>query len=236
MEKTDERRKAFLFGFVSLLLCGVGDWLIGYEPQGGQPVLFGISSTSITGVPAWFYILSLFFGILSGFGCRAFAPQMLEVIVETGISRDSKAYRAFRFGLSSAPMMFVSFHAVCCVTLLLMQASLRAGLDMNAADKVFLIPVAASLVPFLIWCMLCDVPVTVSYVYLVLKGWLRVRKGAVICCPLMMSLLAKVLAAVLIAAGSPLAFLAACGESWGWAFMCLVFYRLSPETGKEKQD
>ena len=42
-----------------------------------------------------------------------------------------------------------------------------------------------------------------------------------------MSLLAKVLGAVLLAANSKLAFLTACGESWGWAFLCLAFYAAS---------
>ena len=38
----DKSKRIFIFGFISLLLCGVGDWLIGYEPQGGQE--FGPSS------------------------------------------------------------------------------------------------------------------------------------------------------------------------------------------------
>ena len=46
----------FIFGFTALFLCGIGDWLIGYEPPGGTPLIFGISSTSIADVPVWFYI------------------------------------------------------------------------------------------------------------------------------------------------------------------------------------
>lgn len=224
MENSTRWKKSFLFGFAALFLCGVGDWLISYEPPGGLPLVFGISSTSITGVPAWFYILSLCFGILSGFGCQAFAPAMVSVLEDTGIPGKSKMFRAFRFGLASAPMMFVSFHAACCIVLLIIQASLRAGLDVNAANDTFLIPVAASLLPFLVWCFLCDIPVTVSYVYFVVKGWLKLPKAAVICCPLVMSLIAKVIGAVLIAMHSKYAFMTACGESWGYAFMCLAFY------------
>lgn len=225
--KTMTRKKALFFGFAALFLCGIGDWLIGYGPPGGEPLIYGISNTAITAVPSWFYILSLFFGILSGFGCRAFAPAMLEVLDELGVPKGAKATRAFRFGLASAPMMFVSFHAACCIVLLLMQAALRAGLDVQAANSVFLLPVAASLLPFVLWCFLCDIPVTAAYIVFVLKGWLKLPKAAVVCCPLGMSLLAKVLGAVLLAAGSKLAFLTACGESWGWAFLCLVFYAAS---------
>ena len=224
MEKSRKWKSSLIFGFTALFLCGVGDWLIGYEPAGGEPLVFGISSTTVTAVPTWFYILSLFFGILSGFGCRAFAPAMIAVSEELGVPGESGAFRAFRFGLASAPMMFVSFHAACCIVLLLMQAALRAGLDVNAANDVFLVPAAASLLPFVVWCFLCDIPVTAAYVVFVLRGWLRLPKAAVICCPLVMSLLAKVLAAVLIAANSRLTFLTACGESWGYAFMCLAFY------------
>ena len=234
MEKSKRWKKSFLFGFVALFLCGIGDWLMGYEPPGGVPLIYGISSTSVTEVPTWFFILSLCFGILSGFGCKAFAPAMIDVLEEVGVPEQSKAFKAFRFGLSSAPMMFVSFHAACCIVLLMVQAALRAGLDINAANEVFLLPVAASLLPFVVWCFLCDIPVTAAYVIFVAKGWLKLPKAAVICCPLMMSLLAKMIAAILLAANSRYTFLTACGESWGYAFMCLAFYAVvSKKEGKE---
>ena len=238
-EQSRKWKRSLVFGFVVLFLCGIGDWLIGYEPQGGEPLVFGISSTSIVSVPAWFYILSLFFGILSGFGCRCFAPAMTGILDRIGIPRESKMFRAFRFGLWSAPMMFVSFHAACCIVLLLIRASLCAGLDAGAANGVFLLPAAASLLPFTVWCFLCDIPVTAAYLYFVLKGWLKLPKIAVVCCPLVMSLLAKVIAAILIAAGSEYAFLTACGESWGYAFLCLAFLAVlrrvsGQESGEQK--
>ena len=46
---------------------------------------------------------------------------------------------------------------------------------------------------------------------------------AVVCSPMAMSILSKIIGAVLIALGSKFAFLVACGELWGWAFMCLAF-------------
>ena len=94
----------FIFGFTALFLCGIGDWLIGYEPPGGTPLIFGISSTSIADVPVWFYIVSLGFGILSGFGCMVFGPAMVEVLEKNGISRETKMFRLFRFGMKSAPL------------------------------------------------------------------------------------------------------------------------------------
>ena len=101
----DSRQKklegAFIFGFITLLLCGVGDWLIGYEPESGEPLIYGMTTTAISTVPSWFYVLSFFFGILSGFGCLYFAPAI------KGISKESKMYKLMRFGLKSAPMMFV---------------------------------------------------------------------------------------------------------------------------------
>ena len=225
--KAKTEKRALLFGFTALFLCGIGDWLIGYDPPGGEPLIFGISNTAITTVPTWYYILSLALGILSGFGCRAFAPAMLEVLDALGVPREAKSAKAFCFGLASAPMMFVSFHAACCIVLLFMQAALRAGLDGNAANDVFLLPAAASLLPFVVWCFLCDIPVTAAYVVFVLKGRLRLPKATVFCCPLGMSLLAKLLGAILLAANSKYAFLTACGESWGWAFLCLAFYAAS---------
>ena len=33
--KAKTEKRAFLFGFFALLLCGIGDWLIGYDLPGG---------------------------------------------------------------------------------------------------------------------------------------------------------------------------------------------------------
>jgi len=224
----DNKRKkleaSFIFGFVSLLLCGVGDWLIGYEPEGGEPLVFGITTTAIADVPVWFYVLSFFFGILSGFGCLYFAPAIMELLDIKGISKDSKMYKLMGFGLKSAPMMFVSFHIACCIVLLMIQAALRAGLDITKADSVYLVPAATALVPFVIWCYLCDIPVTIAYMYFTLKGKLGISKAAFILCPMGLSIAAKIIAAVMVALGSKLSFLTACGESWGYAFMCLALY------------
>ena len=227
-------KRSLLFGFISLLLCGVGDWLLGYEPKGGESLLFGMSNTSITAVPSWFYILSLCFGILSGFGCYFFAPAILEVLKSKGISESSKMYKTMKFGLASAPMMFVSFHAACCIVLMFLQASLKYGIGAAYADEAFVVPVVASLGPLLIWCWICDIPVTVAYMYFVLKGRLDLPKAAFVFCPLGLSIIAKVIAAVMTALGSDLAFLTACGESWGYAFMCLEFYFVVNDLGKKK--
>ena len=224
--KREKQKKILIFGFIALFLCGIGDWLIGYEPQGGLPLIYGISSTSITEVPSWFYILSMCFGILSGFGCYYFKPVMLYILKESEVSEPSKMAKLFKFGMSSAPLMFISFHTACCVVLLMIQASLRAGLDVAAANDVFLLPVAASLLPFTVWCFLCDIPVTVAFVYFVITERFKLPKVMIVFSPMMMSVLAKIIGAILISMGSRFAFMAACGESWGWAFMCLAFYKL----------
>ena len=148
----------------------------------------------------------------------------MEFLDIKGISKDSKMYKLMRFGLKSAPMMFVSFHCACCICLLMLQAALRAGLDVSKADPVYMLPVAVSMLPFLIWCFLCDIPVTVAYMYFALKGKLGINKAAFILCPMGLSIVSKIIAAVMAALGSKLAFLSACGESWGWAFMCLALY------------
>ena len=78
MDRIQKRKKALLFGFAALFLCGIGDWLIGYDPPGGEPLLFGISNTAIAGLPTWLYILSLFLGILSGFEKSTASPSAFQ--------------------------------------------------------------------------------------------------------------------------------------------------------------
>lgn len=224
MEQKKTWGNVLIFGFVALFLCGIGDWLIGYDPQGGQELIFGITNTKITEVPSWFYITSMAFGVLSGFACKSFAPVMLEILDSLHIKRDSKSYKGFRFGLSSAPMMFVSFHTACCIALLLIQAALRAGVSEDAANSVFLMPTAVSIIPFTIWCFIVDIPVTVCFMALVLKGKLGLPKWTILLSPLGMSICMKIVGVILIVSGlGQFAFLTSCGESWGYAFMCLAF-------------
>ncbi|MCM1039372.1 MAG: hypothetical protein NC434_08615 [Ruminococcus sp.] len=228
MEQKKKWNNALLFGFIALFLCGIGDWLIGYEPQGGQELIFGITNTKMVEVPSWFYITSMVFGVLSAFACRAFAPVMIEILDALRVDRESKAYKGFRFGLASAPLMFISFHTACCIALLLIQAALKAGVTEDAANSVFLLPTAVSIIPFTIWCFIVDIPVTVSFIVLVLKGKLGLPKWMAICSPLGMSIFMKVIAVILIVSGlGQFAFLTSCGESWGYAFMCLAFLRSS---------
>lgn len=80
-------RKALLFGAVALFLCGVGDWLLGYVPLGGEPILFGFLNSNIVQIPSWFYLASMALGILSGFGCKAYAPVMVNILGEIGADR-----------------------------------------------------------------------------------------------------------------------------------------------------
>ena len=236
MQNANIWRRSLLFGFVTLFLCGIGDWLIGYEPSGGEPMLFGFMNTALVNVPAWFYVISMLLGILSGFGCKSYAPAMTEILEYKGIDRNSKMFRVFRFGFSSAPLMFVTFHTACCIELLIVQAALRGGFDPALADQTFRTPIAFTLIPFTIWCFVVDIPITVAYMYFVLKGKLGLPKSAFLLCPLGMSLLTKVFYAVMIGVGlKEYAFLAGCGESWGHAFMCLAFLKaIKPNTNKEQ--
>ena len=218
--------KALLFGAVALFLCGAGDWLLGYVPLGGEPILFGFLNSNIVQVPSWFYLASMALGILSGFGCRAYAPVMVDMLGGIGADRHPRMYKAFRFGCASAPMMFVSFHTACCLTALFLQTAIKAGMGADTVNSTFLVPAAVTLLPFLIWCFIVDIPITIAFMYFVWKGTLKLPKSAIFMSPLGFSLLTKVIYAGIIVTGlEQYTFLAGCGESWGHALMCLAFWK-----------
>ena len=52
-------KKCLYFGTVALFLCGVGDWLLGYVPLGGEPIVFGVLNSNIVKVPSWFFIVDI---------------------------------------------------------------------------------------------------------------------------------------------------------------------------------
>ena len=123
-------------------------------------------------------------------------------------------------------MMFVSFHTACCLAALFMQTAIKVGIDAESVDRAFLIPGAAVLVPFLIWCFIVDIPITIAFMYFVWNGTMKLPKVAVFMSPIGFSFLTKIIYAVLIAIGlEQYAFLAGCGESWGHALMCLAFWK-----------
>lgn len=99
-------------------------------------------------------------------------------------------------------------------------------MDAETANSAFLVTVAVTLLPFLIWCFIVDVPITIAWIDFVWKGTLRLPKAAVIMSPPGFSLLTKVIYAGLMVIGfEQYAFLAGCGESWGHALMCLAFWK-----------
>lgn len=123
-------------------------------------------------------------------------------------------------------MMFVSFHTACCLTALFLQIAIKAGIDAESVNSVFLIPAAAALFPFLIWCYIVDIPITIAFMYFVWKGTLKLPRLAIFLSPLGFSLLTKFIYAALIIGGlEQYSFLEGCGESWGHALMCLAFWK-----------
>ena len=225
MDRTYQKR-VLIFGFIGLIICGFGDWLLGYEPSGGEAIILGYIKTSIMDVPSWFYFLSMAFGLLSGFCCNAYAPVMTDILRQQGIKDDSRMFRAFRCGIFSAPMMFAAYHTVCCIGVLFIQAALRAGVSTDLISKYFQIPFLVTFIPFTIWCFAVDIPVTIAFMYFVIKGRLKLPKVMCVFCPLGFSIITKLIAGVLIAVGlGHYIFLAGCGESWGWALMCIAFMK-----------
>ena len=112
MDRTYQK-KVLIFGFIGLIICGFGDWLLGYEPSDGEAIIFGYIKTSVRDVPSWFYILSMAFGLLSGFCCNAYAPLMTDILRKQGIKDDSRMFKTFQYGIWTAPMMFAAYHTVC---------------------------------------------------------------------------------------------------------------------------
>lgn len=232
------QKKVLMFGFIGLIICGFGDWLLGYEPIGGEAIILGYIKTSVKDVPSWFYILSMAFGIISGFCCNAYAPLMTDILRKQDINDNSRMFKAFRCGISSAPMMFAAYHTVCCTGILFIQAALRSDVSVDLISRYFQMPFLVTLIPFTIWCFAVDIPVTVSFMYFVIKGKLKIPKVMCVFSPLGFSIITKLIAVVLVAAGlGHYIFLAGCGESWGWALMCIAFMRsLQNAALKEEED
>lgn len=214
MEKLTSRKKIML-GVYAMLLAIVGDYLLGFGTFG-----FSDSSDAYLGMtanvaPDWRYAVSSVLGFLCAALFSVAAIELMKVMEKKYRLGESKLYFLFKIANWGGILYFAFIHIGICMLPVVFNAGMEATGSLQASMDMVLRVLKSIAVPLGLGFLICDGLVTVGWIGLVVKGKLPVKKIALICNPIVISLLGQLMN--YIAEGLDSGF-----ESFGWLLMYLV--------------
>lgn len=224
-------RQRILCGVWAMVLAIIGDYLLGYKTfntNGGSEAYLGISWNV---APDWRYAVSS----VLGFACAALfavgAVELMRVLEQRYHLGDSIFYKLFRIANWSGILYFAFIHIGICMLPVVFNAGMAATNDVPAAADMTLRVLKSIAVPLVLGFLLCDGLVAVGWFGMILKRQLPLPKAAVLCNPVVLSLVGQVIG--MIAEGMDSGT-----ESFGWLLMylvCAVALTGSPKGGREER-
>ena len=214
MKKLTSRQK-ILFCVYAMILAMIGDYLLGFGTfsfSDSPDAYMGITANV---VPDWRYAVSSFLGFI----CAAFfavaATELMKVMERKYGLADSRLYKLFKIANWGGILYFAFIHIGICMLPVVFNAGMEAtGSLRTSLDMVFRV-LKSIAVPLGLGFVICDVFVMIAWIGLVVKGKLPLRKIALICNPVIISLFGQLMN--YIAEGLDSGF-----ESFGWLLMYLV--------------
>lgn len=182
--KTLNSRRKILFAVWAMLLAIFGDYLLGTNALRVSNAPEAYHGIMLKSVPDWRLVLSAALGFVHA---ALFAPGALELlrVMERKYKLGGKTlFRLFQIANWSGIVFFAFLHVSFCVLLLVYNAGQTATGDANAAIDMMLRVAKGIIVPHGIAFLLCDGLATVSWIGMVVKGMLPLKKIALICNPL----------------------------------------------------
>ena len=200
MMKNLTSRQKILFGVYAMILAMLGDYLLGFGTFSFSDSPDAYLGMTANVVPDWRYAVSSVLGFVCAALFAVAATELMKVMEKKYGLADSRLYKLFKIANWGGILYFAFIHIT---------GSLQASMDM-------VLRVLKSIaVPLGLGFVICDVFVTIGWIGLVVKGKLPVRKIALICNPVAISLLGQLMN--YIAEGLDSGF-----ESFGWLLMYLV--------------
>ncbi len=219
-------RQKILFCVYAMILAMIGDYLLGFGTFGFSDSPDAYMGITANVAPDWRYAVSS----VLGFICAAFfavaATELMKVMEKKYGLADSKLYKLFQIANWGGILYFAFIHIGICMLPVVFNAGMEATGSLQASTDMVLRVLKSIAVPLGLGFVICDVFVTIAWIGLVVKGKLPLRKIALICNPVIISLLGQL--TNYIADGLDSGF-----ESFGWLLMYLVC-ALKLVDGKEK--
>ncbi len=214
MKKLTSRQK-ILFCVYAMILAMIGDYLLGFGTfsfSDSPDAYMGITGNV---APDWRYAVSSVLGFICAALFAVAATELMKVMERKYGLADSKLYKLFKIANWGGILYFAFIHVGICMLPVVFNAGMEATGSLQASmDMVFRV-LKSIAVPLVLGFVICDVFAAIGWIGLVAKGRLPLKKIALVCNPVIISLLGQLMN--YIAEGLDSGF-----ESFGWLLMYLV--------------
>lgn len=222
MKKLSSRQR-ILFGVYAMLLAIVGDYLLGFGTFSFSDSPDAYMGVTANVAPDWRYAVSSVLGFVCAALFAVAAIELMKVMEEKYRLGENRLYVLFKIANWGGILYFAFIHIGICMLPVVFNAGMEATGSLQASMDMVLRVLKSIAVPLGLGFLICDVFVTIAWIGLVVKGKLPLKKIALICNPIVMSLLGQLMNKI--AEGLDSGF-----ESFGWLLMYLVCaYRLAGE-------
>ena len=208
-------RQRILMGCVSMAMAMIGDYLLGYgtiEMTSDPGAYMGIAWNV---VPDWRYSVSS----ILGFGCAALfaiaAVTLMRVMEGKYALGESRLYRLFKIANWGGILYFAFIHIAICMLPVVFNAGMEATGDIPSSANMALRVAKSIAVPLVLGFIVCDGFVTATWIGMIVRGMLPLKKAALIFNPIMIALIGQLMNYVHHGLDSGF-------ESLGWGLMYLV--------------
>ena len=214
MKKLTSRQK-ILFCVYAMMLAMIGDYLLGFGTFSFSDSSDAYMGMTANVVPDWRYAVSSVLGFICAALFAVAATELMKVMEKKYSLTDSRLYKLFMIANWGGILYFAFIHIGICMLPVVFNAGMEATGSLQTSIDMVLRVLKSIAVPLGLGFVICDVFAAIAWIGLVIKGKLPVGKIALICNPVIISLLGQLMN--YIAEGLDSGF-----ESFGWLLMYLV--------------
>ena len=214
MKKLTSRQK-ILFCVYAMMLAMIGDYLLGFGTFSFSDSPDAYMGMTANVVPDWRYAISSVLGFICAALFAVAATELMKVMEKKYSLTDSRLYKLFNIANWGGILYFAFIHIGICMLPVVFNAGMEATGSLQTSIDMVLRVLKSIAVPLGLGFVICDVFAAIAWIGLVIKGKLPVGKIALICNPVIISLLGQLMN--YIAEGLDSGF-----ESFGWLLMYLV--------------
>ena len=214
MKKLTSRQK-ILFCVYAMMLAMIGDYLLGFGTFSFSDSSDAYMGMTANVVPDWRYAVSSVLGFICAALFAVAATELMKVMEKKYSLTDSRLYKLFNIANWGGILYFAFIHIGICMLPVVFNAGMEATGSLQTSIDMVLRVLKSIAVPLGLGFVICDVFAAIAWIGLVIKGKLPVGKIALVCNPVIISLLGQLMN--YIAEGLDSGF-----ESFGWLLMYLV--------------
>lgn len=208
-------KQRILFGSYAMVLAIIGDYLLGFGTIGTSSDPDAYMGIAWNVAPDWRYALSSILGFVCAAMFAYAATELLRVMESKYKLAASKLYKLFKVANWSGILYFAFIHIGICMLPVVFNAGMEATGDIPIAAAMTIRVFKSIAIPLIVSLLVCDLFVSISWIAMVVKGMIPVKKIFLICCPVCGILFGQLLN--FIAEGMDSGT-----ESFGWLVLYLV--------------